>query len=183
MKPEEFRIKLITMQDDLVNFINKTGPRIVGKLAVDYFKNNFRKGSFDGKKWKAPKRFNESGKNASDKYGPLLSPTAELMNSLTYKADIGMVTISSDKVYARIHNEGGTINVPVTDKMKKFAWAKHYQENPENKKADSMWKGIALTKKPSLKITIPQRQFLGSTKEIEDSIQKKIEEHLTKIFK
>jgi len=182
MKPNEFINKLKKLKSEIDNFVINDAPIIVGKNAVDYFKDNFRKGSFDGKAWKAPQRYNENG-NASQKYGPLLSATDELMKSITFTTQPGKAIISTDKVYARIHNEGGTITVPITDKMRKFAWAKHYEETKQTKSKDSKWKGIALTQKESLKINMPQRQFIGITTELTDILEKKLSEHLTKIIK
>ena len=179
MKPDEFIRKLKKLKTEIDNFVANTAPTIVGKNAVDYFKENFRKGAFDGKKWKAPLRLDENGQFASQKYGPLLSATDELMNSITYQALPGKVIISTDKVYARIHNEGGTITVPVTEKMRKFAWAKHY----ETKQKESKWKWMALTQKESLKINMPRRQFIGVTPELTDILEKKLSDYLTKIIK
>jgi phage gpG-like protein len=178
MKPNEFINKLKKLKSEIDNFVITDAPIIVGKNAVDYFKENFIKGSFDGKAWKAPQRYNENG-NASQKYGPLLSATDELMKSITFTTQPGKAIISTDKVYARIHNEGGVINIPVTEKMRKFAWAKHY----ETKQKDSKWKWMALTQKESLKINMPQRQFIGITTELTDILEKKLSEHLTKIIK
>lgn len=182
MTPEEFKRKLQTNLEEINKFIANTAPKLVGKLAVDHFKENFRKGGFNGSKWKAPQRFNAEGQFAGQKYGTLLSSTNELMNSITYRTGPGTVTITTDKVYARIHNYGGTINVPVTDKMRKFAWAKHYEYTRETGGKDSKWKGLALTKKSSLNINMPKRQFIGDSPELERIIEQKLSEQITKIL-
>jgi phage gpG-like protein len=160
-------------------------PRMVGKTAVDHFKDNFYKGGFVDNglsKWKEPLRYKANGKYADAKYGTLLSARNELFNSITYTAGNGTVTISSDKEYAEIHNEGGQINsvIPITDKMRKFAWAKHY----ETKQKDSKWKGLALTKKKSINhsVDMPQRRFIGESAELNQKIQTLIEKELEKIF-
>ncbi|NLN73830.1 MAG: hypothetical protein GX140_06255 [Bacteroidales bacterium] len=63
----------------------------------------------------------------------LLSVTNELFNSINYDVKGNTVIIRSDKEYSAIHNWGGTIHsqVPVTPKMRKFAWAMHYQQSPK----------------------------------------------------
>ncbi len=180
MTPQEFKNKLTRAKIEINQFIDNTAPRLVGKMAVDHFQNNFRQGGFIDNginKWKAPNRFNETG-STSQKYGTLLSSTNELMNSITYRAGVGMVTISSDKVYAKIHNEGGVINIPVTEKMKKFAEA-----IGDDKKAESKWKGLALTKKTSLHVNMPKRQFIGNSSELELKIKNTLEKHILNLFK
>jgi hypothetical protein len=78
--------------------------------------------------------------------------------------------------YAAIHNNGGKI--PVTPKMRKFFWAKYYERAGNVTKLKSgkasaskrnvalssevqFYKNMALTKRAH--ITIPQRQFIGTT--------------------
>lgn len=187
MTPEEFKSRLKAKESELKRFINELLPRHIGKLAVDHFKDNFRKGGFVNnglRAWEKPKRFSETGKSAGSRYGTLLSSRNELFNSISYDAKNNVVYIRSDKEYAAIHNEGGTINstIPVTPKMRKFAWAMHYNET--GGEGDSKWKGLALTKKDSLNLSInmPQRQFIGQSKELNQAITELIEKHLKKIL-
>jgi phage gpG-like protein len=44
------------------------------------------------------------------------------------------------------------------------------------------WKGLALTKKEKLNIKIPQRQFLGESSELNDSIRQTIDREIRKII-
>lgn len=186
MTPEEFKSRLKANESELKRFINELLPRHIGKLAVDHFKDNFRKGGFVNnglKTWDKPKRFSETG-GTKQRYGTLLSSRNELFNSIAYSAKTNTVTIRSDKEYAAIHNEGGTINsiIPVTPQMRKFAWAKHYEETAGQ--GDSKWKGLALTKKETLNLTInmPQRQFIGNSEELNEKINELIKKHITKIL-
>jgi phage gpG-like protein len=188
MTPEEFQKRLKAKERELKKFINDDLPRHLGKLAVDHFKDNFRKGGFVNnglKTWKKPKRFSETG-STPQRYGTLLSATNELFNSINYDVKGNTAIIRSDKEYSAIHNWGGTINsqIPVTPKMRKFAWAMHYQQTNGDAEADSKWKGLALTKKEKLNLTInmPQRQFIGHSKELDIAINELIEKHLTKIL-
>ncbi len=186
MTPEEFKSRLKAKESELKRFINELLPRHIGKLAVDHFKDNFRKGGFVNNgltAWEKPKRFSEIG-GTKQRYGTLLSSKNELFNSISYDAKNNTVFIRSDKEYAAIHNEGGTINstIPITDKMRKFAWAMHYNET--GGEGDSKWKGLALTKKDTLNLSInmPQRQFIGDSKELNTAITELIEKHLKKIL-
>jgi phage gpG-like protein len=181
MKPEDFNNELKKQIAELRIFINDKLPRIAGKYAVDHFKDNFIKGGFVNNgltKWAEPKRYNASGESAGEKYGTLLSARKELYNSINYEARNGVVIIYSDKEYAQIHNEGGETHPTVTDKMKRFAWSKHYA----TKKKDSFWKGIALTQKTHLNVKIPQRQFIGQSQELDNKIEKIIITNIDKIF-
>jgi predicted transcriptional regulator len=81
--------------------------------------------------------------------------------------------------------------------MRKFAWANYYKETGI-KKTDSKqakkrktenasenankWKALALTKKSKLNIRIPQRQFLGESKELDDRIRQTMENEIGNIL-
>lgn len=56
--------------------------------------------------------------------------------------------------YAAIHEYGGETRPRVTDKMRRFAWAKYYETGIDT------FKGIALTKKNRLSVSIPARPYL-----------------------
>jgi phage gpG-like protein len=83
-----------------------------------------------------PKRFADTGK-ANARYGPLLSRQNELMNSINYRIQGNLIIISTDKIYAKIHNEGGTMNItiPISYQMRRFAWAKMYESKRYGKNA------------------------------------------------
>jgi len=94
-----------------------------------------------------------------DKGRALLIDSGHLRNS------IRIITITGNKItigtsgieYAKIHNTGGITHPRVTQKMRKYAWAKYKTtKNPK-------WKGIALTKKETLDVKIPKRQFMGKS--------------------
>lgn len=170
---------------EIQRLIQNKLPRIAGKLAVDHFRENFEKGGFVDhglNKWKPAKRIKNDAQYAGQKYGTLLSARKELYNSISYKTDREKVIILSDKEYARIHNEGGTVNPQVTEKMRNYAWSQHIKQKKQTGKKDSMWKGIALTQKDNLTIQIPQRQFIGHSKELDDKIEQKLDAEIHKIL-
>ena len=110
--------------------------------------------------------------------------------------------MANEVVYAPIHNWGGTVSVTVTDRMRRFAWAKFYKASGKARKAAtrqkkgrnvaavgqaanpkaSFWKNLALTKKKKLDIRIPQRQFLGDSKELTGKINERIEKEIRNIL-
>ncbi|MBN1340731.1 MAG: phage virion morphogenesis protein [Bacteroidales bacterium] len=178
------------MAPQIAGYINNDLPRHAGKIAVDHFKENFIKGGFvDTKvdKWKLPKRYNAKGKYAGSRYGTLLSARKELYNSITYDARRRMVIIRSDKPYAKIHNEGGQVDhsIPVTPAMRRFAWAMHYNETGGVPKAQSKWKGLALTKRESIRVkfTMPKRQFIGNSAALNAKIEARIINDLKNILR
>ena len=187
--PEKFSTLLTKKSAELKAFLQTKLPRYIGKLAVDFFHDNFRRGGWqDGglKRWQPPKRFNEKG-NAAAQYGPLLSRQNELMNSIDYRIEGNRIIISTDKVYAKIHNEGGpvNINIPITSQMRRFAWAKMYEAKRQGNDANAnKWKALALTKKESVNVHfyMPQRQFLGNSADLKKAIETTIHQHLKNIL-
>jgi hypothetical protein len=191
---EQLGRRLETLRD-------RTLPIKAGNLAVNHFKENFRKGGYrDGgfTPWKITQRQQSGGRGAASQYGPLLSGRNHLMNSLRYMPEPGRVTVLNDLVYARIHNEGGDISHTVTPKMRRFAWARYFSDagiargddtrTKKQKEEDATeeakrWKGLALTKKTTIRQTIPQRQFMGKGKEIAGKILQMAENELKKILK
>ena len=116
-------------------------------------------------------------------------PHKTLQQSLTLKNSLRIAEQSPERVvisageklsYAAIHNEGGTITVKVTEKMRKYFWAMYY------KTQDSRYKWMALTEKETLTIHIPKRQFIGESYTLDKQLEKLIieemlqaEKHLT----
>jgi phage gpG-like protein len=144
--------------DKLTNeFLKKNVPNIIAEKATDFFKERFTTKEWDGDPWPETK--------TPIKRGTLMVRSGALVASIkskTVTSERVVISAGSDKVqYPRIHNEGGTINIPVTPKMRKFAWAMHYKEVGEDKKANTPWKGLALTKKETIEVTIPRRRFMG----------------------
>lgn len=134
-----------------------------------------------------------------------MSSRNHLFSSINYTPGIAKVTIFNDVVYAAIHNEGGTVHPKITPKMRRFAWAKYYElkgkqkgtqkprKGPKNgtsqsagKQPDSgeaeKWKRLALTKKETLTINIPQRQFMGQSAELDAKISAYVEKEVLRII-
>lgn len=119
-----------------------------------------------------------------------------LFGAIKYVPGDGKVKVSNGLVYAPAHNWGETLHPTVTPKMRKFAWAKYYQSGGGRKNATEgtksakneepaealKWKKLALTKKEKLDVKIPQRQFLGESKELTEKIADKTETEVRKIL-
>jgi len=186
-------------QDDLMR---RRMPVIAGNMAVSHFRSNFQKGGFVNnglQAWKPSKRREGKKKGAKDNYKTLLSDRDHLFSSVSYIPGDYAVLIKNDAPYAKIHNEGGPINVithpTVTTKMRKFAWAKFYStmglkkgdKIPKSVPEDAVrWRAMALTKKDKLNVHIkgqmPKRQFIGESKELNDKINDRLDAELEKIW-
>ena len=162
-------------------------PRLIGNAAVEHFKENFDKGGFvDGgvNKWadvkrrdssspwygfdykgehrtsykfKREKKTGKTKKAAKQKklnfskaatVRPVMQgATHELQRSIRCDVSGTNITISSDKPYAQIHNDGGTVKV----------FGKH-------------------------SATMPQRQFIGESKELNAKIESIIDTNVEDII-
>jgi phage gpG-like protein len=139
MNEKEFINRLKSKQREIENLTRRRLPIIVGRMAKDHFQDNFRQGGFVNggiHKWPDSKRQSSGYNNAASQYGPLLSSRRHLFSSIKYTPGDGSVTISNDLPYAAIHNQGGTIHVNVTPKMKRYAWAKYYEVSGKAKSSD-----------------------------------------------
>ena len=107
----------------------------------------------------------------------ILNQSLVLKNSIRIsQADFEKVVISAGEGlnYAAIHNEGGTITVKVTDKMRKYFWAMYKKTNEER------FKWMALTKKEQFNIHIPKRQFIGESYTLDKKLETIIIEEIKK---
>lgn len=204
MKISDLKKTLKLLERDLQKTISDTLPRKAGVLAVNHTRQNFRDGGFrDGglQPWKPTRRQQSGSKKASDRYGPLLSSRKRLMGA-TYDVPMkGKVIVRNTVEYAAIHNEGGTVSTHprITPKLRKMAWARYFKaagirrgtSSKTRKKKDAsappearMWKAIALSKKSRLNVTaqIPQRRFLGQSKELTEKLQEEAEKELLKVM-
>lgn len=129
-------------------------PEQVGEKARAHFLQSFIKEGFTDTSFIAwPKR-------KGDQMGKLLSQSLALRGSIKVaQADMKFIKIIAGEglPYAAIHNEGGTITMQVTPKMKRFFWAMY------KKTEDEKWKWMALTKKETFSVHIAKRQFIGDS--------------------
>lgn len=206
MNTKEFFNGLARKAAELHDLQRRKLPVLVGRAAKDHFQDNFRQGGFvDGglHPWQQTARQKSGGKKAADRYGPLLSRRNHLFASIKYVPGDGSVTLSNAVEYAPLHNYGGEITThpQVTPRMRKFAWAQYYQAagitkrmkagGKKRKAAEKnlpeealKWKRLALTTKKQLDVhaTIPQRQFMGPSRELDEKITKLIETNINDIL-
>ena len=165
MNIQEFNRLIAQKQKQLSDLVRRRMPVLAGNIAKRHIEEDFRKGGFthDGfHRWKETKRQRNGGSSAGAQYGPLLSGRNHLAGSVRYMPGDGRVTVFTRVPYAGIHNRGGTVRPTVTPQMRRFAWASHYREAGGDKKKDTVWTRLALTKQTKLAINIPQRRFMPS---------------------
>jgi len=195
MDIKQFGNWILTKQKELEDLRRRKMPVIIGAMAQSHYKDNFRKGGFVNNgliNWKPAKRLSLGSKAAGSNYPTLTSGRNHLMNSIKYIPGDARVKVVDDADHASIHNAGGIINSnpEVTPKMRKFAWAQYYAAGGGKKGALSIgddaerWKRLALTKKKKLKIkiTMPRRQFIGESEELNRKISGKWDQEIGKIL-
>ena len=177
-------LALVAKSDEVVTLLRDKLPVIVGRMASSHYQENFRLGGFRNngfKEWQRPQRYNESG-GTNEKYGTLLSRTPRLYNSFKYTGGNFRTRVYNPVPYASAHNDGETITVPVTDKMRKMGWARYYaaggkdSANPEAEK----WKRFALTPKTRLTIKMPERPILKESAELNATLNTRAEAEIQK---
>lgn len=196
------------MKKEIEQLISRKLPVVAGKYAKQHFQDNFRQGGFVNgglHPWPPAKRLSSGESGADSQYKTLMSSRNHLFSSINYTPGIAKVTIFNDVVYAAIHNEGGTVHPKITPKMRRFAWAKYYElkggqkgaqkprkgtqnrtsqsagNQPDSGEAEK-WKRLALTKKETLTINIPQRQFMGQSAELDAKISAYVEKEVLRII-
>lgn len=135
-----------TLKKDLVRYASVEG--------VKFFVNSFQNQGFTDESyeaWYARKNDVDPGRN-------ILMKSSFLMNSIqVFDANEQRIVFGSDAEYAAIHNDGGVVKIPITTKSRKYFWLMF------SATGNTMWKALALTKKQSITITIPKRQFIGES--------------------
>ena len=180
---EELRRK----QQEIETYARKTFPQKAGKVAVDHIRDNFRQGGFVNNglhKWLDPKRLRKKGKAAA-RHKTLLSGRNHLHDSFRSEpSEDGIVVIRTDVEYAAIHNYGGEITHTITRKQRVKATETHLKKTgTKHREKNSMWRGLALTPKTSYVIKMPQRQFIGPSKELETALHDMAVRDIERIFK
>jgi hypothetical protein len=150
------------------------------ELMYEYDKNFIRKAFFD-EIWQEVKH--DPG------IGSLMNRHGMLRRSWRSEVVGQTIVFSSSAIYAKIHNEGGRVNIKmhVTDKMRRWAW--YMFKTTEDEK----YKGLALTKRSEINISfiMPKRQMVGHhinvdravKKELDKNIKPYLDHTMDKIFK
>jgi phage gpG-like protein len=181
----------------------------IGNTAKVFFVENFRKQGFDDKtveKWEKRKKTERKGRGSKKSAAELgtvrsvkagraiLVKTGDLRRSIirnpANRAALS-IKIHTDLPYAKIHNDGGTIN------REGFKGLMYYREVATNLATRKTQKRFARTTGIKSKrathameinvgaytIDIDQRQFMGDSYNLNEQVKKVIVKRLDKIFK
>lgn len=152
--------KLTQLENIDLRGANRTLAEVLRTSTVERFK---KQEAPDGSKWKESIRVKTKG-------GQILSNTARLRRSIRSKADSKEFAIGTNTIYAAIHQFGGTITTKPKVIRAKNAKALRFNIGGTTIFAKSV-------KRPSIRINMPARPFLG----ISDEDMAEIRRTLTKV--
>lgn len=154
--------------------IKKDAVRYASIKGVNFIQDNFHKQGFTNKAFEPwVKR-----KGDVDPGRKILVKSAYLLNSIrVFQANQERIVFGSDAAYSEIHNEGGTITVRITSKARRYFWFMYKKTGQER------WKWMALSRKDTMRITIPKRQFMGHSDTLMERLDEWLVNHIVKQFK
>lgn len=123
---------------------------------------------------------------------PIMDKTGALKGSLKIKqATMKVIEIAAGEnvPYAAIHNNGGTIKIRITDKMRRFFWfvykslTQHYAHGANPPEHILKWKLMAITKKDHITIHVPKRQYIGHSEKLLKDVDQLIANKMVTAFK
>ena len=145
----------------LIDQVCEQTAKIIAEEATEYYKERFDKKEWDGNPWQSPVRPKKSGS--------LLVQSSALLNSIrpiVVTKDRVVIAGGNQKVtYAQVHNEGfdGEVQVP--------SFTRTVKGKQQRVKAHTRHQSI------------PQRQFMGHTKELHERIVNRIGTYIESITK
>ena len=140
--------------ESMFNKIKQQAPRAASVIALNHFKDSFQKQGFTDEAFTAW----DSRRGDTRPGGAILTQTGHLRDSLNISTVTKTkVEIVNSAPYASIHNEGGTLTIAITPKMRKYFWFMF------GNTGESKFKFMALTKKNNMVIKMPKRQFMGDS--------------------
>lgn len=159
---------------NIARLLIKDAQTIAEVEMINFIMANFeRQGFLDSsiKPWQGRMDGSDSGR-------AILTNTSALRDSIKIgESSPKRVRATSDSKYARIHNEGGIVNVPVTERMRKYFWFMYKSTG------NIKFKMMALTKKTHFTFTMPQRQFMGPSAAFNKIIEAKFLKAIETRFK
>jgi phage gpG-like protein len=179
MDIEGFLQYLGTCQKQIDNLMNRILPIKVGATAKAHFQENFILGGFVNnglQAWKPSKRTLSGKKSALSNYKTLLSSRNHLYSSIAYIPGSGMVKIVNPVEYAAVHNEGATFVVKPRQQVIHFNRKGRFSR--DNKKASYAQK----VNIGSHSVTIPKRQFIGESTELNQKVVTIIDTEIRKML-
>lgn len=155
MNASELKIYLEEMTEELLD----DASEIIAATATEYYRDSFARKGFDGEAW-TPARYPK-------RKGTLLVDSGALANSIVpslVSRERVLISAGNSKVdYAQIHNEG----------FKGLQEVAAHQRKTKGKLVD--------VKAHSRMVDVPQRQFLGNARELEEMIYARLAAYFNSI--
>jgi phage gpG-like protein len=150
--------------DDNLARVKKTMPPVLAQVAVNHFRDSFRKQGFTDRvltRWKDRKSH-----GPKDAGRAIMIKSADLRNSINASTvSFRQTVVTSDKPYAMIHNEG-------FDGIQKVG---------SHTRRSSRGKAVRV-KAHTRHMVMPQRQFMGNSEVMENEIESVIDRMVISIF-
>lgn len=136
-----------------IDEIMEGAAELVAETATEYFKETFRRKAFDQNPWAPPRRPKQSGS--------LLVQSGALLNSIRpvlVSPRRIVIAAGNEKVtYAQVHNEGFSGQAVVPAHVRRTR------------------RGEQQVRQHTRNMRIPQRQFLGDARELEEQLHAELE--------
>lgn len=148
-------------------------PAEAGNTALRFVDGNFRAQGWQGgsfQRWKPNKR-----------KGRILVHRGHLRNATYYVTAPGMATIRNTRPYAKIHNEGGTIDKKVT--VRTFTKKAHTRKKTTGRGRIKVRSHTVATHSRQMNLTLPQRQFAPTESSQSPVLNNAIERNVARAFK
>lgn len=154
--------------------LKKDAVRYAAVEGINFFQDSFYNQGFTDEGFEPW----QQRKNDIDPGRKILIKSAFLMQSIqVFDKSEKRIVFGSDAEHAEIHNNGGIVKIPITQKSRKYFWLMFKVTG------NSMWKALALTKKESITITIPKRQFIGESATFMRQLDEWVKNEILKRFK
>jgi phage gpG-like protein len=176
------------MKERFERFVRTELPIIVGREAVNFFKDRFRMGGWidtSFNKW-LPRDVNAPRNSGR----ALLVDSGKLRNSIrVVEQGSNYVVIGSDMPYAQAHNEGfnGQVTIKAHRRKNKFADKFSATKGKEMKRTTKIaWKvnasGVSFVQSHARKMNVPKRQFMGGSEFLFKRINLIVNKRINEIF-
>lgn len=173
MNTQQFERLVRQKAQELQKYAQLEFPTEAGNTALRFIDGNFRAQGWQGssfQRWKANKR-----------KGRILVKKGHLRNATYYVVAPGVATIRNSRPYAKIHNEGGTINKKVTVRaFTKKAYSRKKSTGRGRVKVRSHTVG---THTRQMNLTMPQRQFAPTDSSPSPVLNKAVKRNVVRAFK
>lgn len=141
--------------DNMATRLRRDAPDIIAETATEYYEERFNEKEFDGQAWEPAKK--------EKRTGSLLVESTNLQksfNNIVSENEVIIQAGNSKVGYAKVHNEGfkGPITIPAHTRNGKSV-AAHTRQ-----------------------MDMPQRQFMGEARELNNEIRSRLEGFLKAFF-